>query len=323
MRVLRYITMAALAAITTVVAGAQVTSDQRIPIRKDGRYVRESRGDVALAAEVTRINALEAEAAALRLRLQTAETELASLTALNSRVEANSAAIRSLEASLQLTREELATVRNELSAANARAAALQEQVAQWDRRWNNHINGSLFGHSGFFIGLGTGVNFSTGTLHNLGYGTGLNVVLPFGWSKPGNLFGLRGELGVQSFEGRIMPGFQNIDPRLYTATAQVMMNLPFNDDKTNLLYLMGGAGAYMFDRVGESSTLNNRMGDSDGLVTKLGLTGGAGLEFRILGATSLFVQSAFTNVFAEKPANTPGSSGNLRWVPLVAGITLR
>ena len=323
MRVLRYITMAALAAITTVVAGAQVTSDQRIPIRKDGRFVRESRGDVALAAEVTRINALEAEAAALRLRLQTAETELASLTALNSRVEANSAAIRSLEASLQLTREELATVRNELSMANARAAALQEQVAQWDRRWNNHINGSLFGHSGFFIGLGTGVNFSTGTLHNLGYGTGLNVVLPFGWSKPGNLFGLRGELGVQSFEGRIMPGFQNIDPRLYTATAQIMMNLPFNDDKTNLLYLMGGAGAYMFDRVGESSTLNNRMGDSDGLVTKLGVTGGAGLEFRILGATSLFVQSAFTNVFAEKPANTPGSSGNLRWVPLVAGITLR
>ena len=72
MRVLRYITMAALAAITTVVAGAQVTSDQRIPIRKDGRFVRESRGDVALAAEVTRINALEAEAAALRLRLQTA-----------------------------------------------------------------------------------------------------------------------------------------------------------------------------------------------------------------------------------------------------------
>jgi hypothetical protein len=323
MRVLRYITMAALAAITTVVAGAQVTSDQRIPIQKDGRYVRESRGDVALAAEVARINALETEAAALRLRLQTAERELAALTALNSREEANSASIRSLEASLQLTREELSTVRNELSMANARAAALQEQVAQWDRRWNNHINGSLFGHSGFFIGLGTGVNFSTGTLHNLGYGTGLNVVLPFGWSQPGNLFGLRGELGVQSFEGRIMPGFQNIDPRLYTATAQIMMNLPFNDDKTNLLYLMGGAGAYMFDRVGESSTLNNRMGDSDGLVTKLGLTGGAGLEFRILGATSLFVQSAFTNVFAEKPANTPGSSGNLRWVPLVAGITLR
>jgi hypothetical protein len=323
MRVLRYLTMAALAAMTTGVAGAQATSDQRIPIRKDGRISQESRGEVALAAEVARINALETEAAALRQRLQAAETELATMTALNSRVEANAASIRSLEESLRLTREQLATVRNELTSANARAAVLEEQIAQWDRKWNNHVNGSLFGHSGFFVGLGTGVNFSTGTLHNLGYGTGLNVVMPFGWSKPGNLFGLRGELGVQSFEGRVMPGFQNIDPRLYTATAQVMMNLPFNEARTNLLYLMGGAGAYMFDRVGELSTLNNRMGDSNGRVTKLGLTGGAGMEFRILGATSLFVQSAFTNVFAEKPANAPGSSGNLRWVPLVAGITLR
>ncbi len=333
MRILHYsrfvIGLAIALAATTSDGAAQVdttrraVSDQRIPIRKDGRFVQESRGEVALAAEIIRINALEAQAASLQQRLQTAETELASLTALTARVEANEANFRSLEGTLRMTREELAAVRNDLSMANARAAALEQQVAQWDRRWNSHINGSLFGHSGFFIGLGTGVNFSTGTLHNLGYGTGLNVVMPFGWSKPGNLFGLRGELGVQSFEGRIMPGFQNIDPRLYTASAQVMMHLPFNDDKTNLLYLMGGAGAYMFDRVGESSTLNNRMGDSDGLVTKLGLTAGAGLEFRILGATSLFVQSAFTNVFAEKPVNTAGSSGNLRWVPLVAGITLR
>jgi hypothetical protein len=79
----------------------------------------------------------------------------------------------------------------------------------------------------------------------------------------------------------------------------------------------------MFDRIGASSTLNDRLGDSDGRVTKLGLTGGAGLEFHILGATSLFVQSAFTNVFAERPVNTTGGSRSLRWVPLVAGITLR
>lgn len=323
MRVLRYITMAIALAAINVGAGAQVTSDQRIPIRKDGRYVQESRGDVALAAEVARINALEAEAAALRLRLQTAEAELATLTALNSRVETNAASIRSLEASLRMTRDELVSVRNELSMANARAAALEEQVAQWNRKMNSLRYGSLFNHSGFFIGLGTGVNFATGTLDNIGYRAGLNVTMPFGWSKPGNLFGLRGELGVQTFDGRVVMGFRNVDPRIYTASAQVMMNLPFNEAKTNLLYLMGGAGAYMFDRVGEASTLNARMGDSDGRVTKLGLTGGAGLEFHILGATSLFVQSAFTNVFAEKPINTPGSSGNLRWVPLVAGITLR
>ena len=324
MRVLRYIGMAiALAAINTTDANAQATSDQRIPIRKDGRVTQESRGEVALAAEVARINALEESAATLRQRLQTAEAELATLTALTSRVETNEANIRSLEGTLRTTREELASVRSELALANARATALEQQVAQFDRRMNSFTNGSLFGHSGFFIGLGTGVNLVTGTMHNIGYRPGINVVLPFGWSKPNNLFGLRGELGVQTFDGRVVSGFRNVDPRIYTASAQLMMNLPFNEAKTNLLYLMGGAGAYMFDRVGDASTLSARMGDSEGRVTKLGLTGGAGLEFHILGATSLFVQSAFTNVFAEKPVNTTGSSGHLRWVPLVAGITLR
>jgi hypothetical protein len=333
MRVLRYAGLVAgitvaLAATTNGSVAAQDTtrravSDQRIPLRKDGRYVQESRGDVALAAEVTRINALEESAATLRQRLEAAEAELATLTALTGRVEANEGSIRALEGTLRTTREELAGVRSELVAANARANALAEQVAQFDRRMNSLTNGSLFGHSGFFIGVGTGVNFVTGTIHNIGYRTGLNVVMPFGWSKPNNLFGLRGELGVQTFDGRIVSGFTNVDPRIYTATAQVMMNLPFNEARTNLLYLMGGGGVYMFDRVGKTSTLDLRMGESDGRVTKFGVTGGAGLEFHILGATSLFVQSAFTNVFAEKPVNTPGSSGNLRWVPLVAGITLR
>jgi len=330
MRVFRYtryvIGMAIALAVTTNASAQDTTrrvSEQRIPVRKDGRLVQESRGEVALAVEVARINALEETAAALRQRLQAAEVELAALTALTGRVEANEANIRSLEGTLRTTREELASVRNELALANARANALSEQVAQFDRRMKSFTNGSLFGHSGFFIGLGTGVNLVTGTMHNIGYRPGINVVLPFGWSKFGNLFGLRGELGVQTFDGRVVMGFRNVDPRLYTASAQLMMNLPFNEAKTNLLYLMGGAGAYMFDRVGESSTLSDRMGDSNGRVTKLGLTGGAGLEFHILGATSLFVQSAFTNVFAEKPVNTTGSSGNLRWVPLVAGISLR
>src|SRR5512145_2419079 len=64
----------------------RVTSDQRIPVRKDGRIVQESRGDVALAAEVARISTLEETAALLRQRQQATEGELAALT---SRVDAN------------------------------------------------------------------------------------------------------------------------------------------------------------------------------------------------------------------------------------------
>jgi hypothetical protein len=173
------------------------------------------------------------------------------------------------------------------------------------------------------MGLGTGMNFATGTLHNVGYGAGLNVVMPIGWSKPGRLLGLRAELAAQSFEGSVFPGFQNIDPVAYSANAMLTVNLPLNNAKTNLFYLMGGGGVFVFDRVGATSALSDRLGDTDGTATKLGLTGGAGLEFHILGATSLFVESAFTNVFGEHPVTTAGDSRNLRWVPLVAGITLR
>jgi hypothetical protein len=315
--------MAIALAITTGYASAQVTSDQRIPIRKDGRVVQESRGEVALAAEVARINALEETAATLRQRLESAEAELSALKALTGRVETNEANIRSLEGTLRTTREELASVRSELALATTRANALEQQIAQFDRRMSSLKYGSLFGHSGFYMGLGTGMNFTTGTLHSVGYGTGLNIVMPIGWSKPGNVLGVRAELAAQSLEGNVFPGFQNRDPIAYSANAMLTVNLPINNAKTNLFYLMGGGGVFMFDRVGETSALSDRLGDTDGTVTKLGLMGGAGLEFHILGATSLFVESAFTNVFGERPVLTSGDSRSLRWVPLVAGITLR
>jgi hypothetical protein len=157
----------------------------------------------------------------------------------------------------------------------------------------------------------------------VGYGTGLDVVMPIGWSKPGRLLGLRAELAAQVFEGYLRPGYQNSDPVAYSANAMLTMNLPINNAKSNLLYLMGGGGIFMFDHVGATSALNDRLAGSDGLVTKPGLMAGAGLEFHILGATSLFVESAVTNVFGERPVTTSGTDRSLRWVPLRAGITLR
>ena len=322
--------MAGLAAVLAVLvndATAQDTkrpvSDVRIPVRKDARVVQESRGEVALATEVARVNELESRIMTLQQRLDATEVELARLAALPARVDANVESIRALEGTLRTTREELALARTDLAASNARVVALEAQIAQFDRRMKSFQNHSLFGNSGFYIGLGTGATFTTGTLHNIGYGTGLNVVMPIGWSKPGNLLGLRGELGVQTFEGRVMPGFQNIDPRMYTANAMLTLNVPLNTAKTNLLYLMGGGGVFMFDRYGASSTLEHRITNAGNRETKFGVTGGAGLEFHILGATSLFVETGFTNLFAEKPATGTDASRHLRWVPLAAGITLR
>ena len=331
MRVHRYLRFAAgmaivLAATASSDAAAQtdttrrVTSDQRIPVRKDGRIMQESRGEVALAAEVARLNELEQTAASLRQRLLTTEAELASLT---SRAGADAASVRALEESLRTTREELFGVRYSLAAATARVAALEEQVAQFDRRFNSLKNGSLFGHSGFYMGLGAGMSFPTGTLHNVGYGAGLNVVMPIGWSKPGQLLGVRAELAAQTLEGNVFPGFRNVDPVAWSGNALLTVNLPMNMAKTNLFYLMGGGGIFIFDRVGATSALSDRLDDTGGTAKKFGLVGGAGMEFHILGATSLFVESSFTNVFGERPVTTAGDSRSLRWIPLVAGITLR
>jgi opacity protein-like surface antigen len=232
--------------------------------------------------------------------------------------------IAGLRDSLRIVNDEIAALRLEIAKANALAAAANESVEQLTQRFNKMPQfGSLFGNSGFYIGLGTGANFTNGTLYDIGYQEGLNVTMPIGWSKKTFPLGFRGELGVQTFEGALNNRFVNIDPVLYTAQAMLTLNLPMNNAKNNLFYLMGGGGAYFFRRIGEGSALADRLGGETKNVTKFGLTGGAGLEFHILGATSLFVQSTITNVFAEESNVGAGGSKNMRWIPIVAGITLR
>jgi opacity protein-like surface antigen len=299
------------------VAGAQATSEQRIPVKKD-QQVKVSKGEVALAPEVKRLNELEAEAATLRMRLDAHDAANAARSA------AFEKTIADLKDSLRIVNEEIATLRLEIAKANALAAAANASVEQLTQRFDKMPHfGNLFGNSGFYIGLGTGANFTNGTLYDIGYQEGFNVSLPIGWSKAGYPIGFRTELGLQTFEGAMKSQFRNIDPVLYTAQAMLTLNLPLNNAKNNLFYLMGGGGAYFFRRIGEGSALADRLGGDTKNVTKLGLTGGAGLEFHVLGATSLFVQSTFTNVFAEESNAGLGGSKNMRWIPIVAGITLR
>jgi hypothetical protein len=309
--------VAALALAIPFVSYAQATSDQRIPVRKD-QQVKVSKGEVSLAPEAMRVSELEATAAALKSRLDAMESTNASNSA------ANAKAFAALRDSLRIVNEELFTLRNEIAKANALSAALGDSIAQLNQRFNKMPQfPSLFGNSGFYIGLGTGANFTTGTLTDIGYAEGLNVSLPIGWSKAGYPLGFRTEFGVQTFEASAFSQFKNIDPVLYTAQAMLTLNLPLNSAKNNLFYVMGGGGAFMFHRFGEVSALADRLGDASKNVTKLGVTGGAGLEFHVLGATSLFVQSTVTNVFVEKSTIGLGGSKNMRWVPLIAGITLR
>lgn len=289
----------------------RAVSEHRIPVRKDQLVSRESFGEVALSAEVARITALEKTIASLEQRLASAEAAAMNATA---RSEATEWLVAALKDSLATARADFA----------ARAAELSDALQLINGRITSLRNGSLFGHSGFYVGLGSGMNFTTGTLNDIGYRPGPNVLIPIGWSKAGFPLGIRTEWGVQSFEGAVVPEFHNSDPALYTATAMATLHLPINSAKTNLFYLMGGGGAFLFHSFGSSSALNDRLGGAAKNVTKWGVTGGVGLELHVLGATSLFVESSFTNVFAERSKlNTLDGSKNLRWVPLTAGVMLR
>jgi len=305
-----------LSAATDAGAQTRTTSEKRIPVSKDQGVRRESNGDVVISAEIARVDALEATAAALRQRLDALEAANATLTSLASRTDANERMISTLTDSLRLVRSEITSVRSQLAEANARTAALGDSLYRLNQRVAKMGHGSLFGHSGFYVGAGTGANFTSSTLKSNGYEEGLNVTFPIGWSKPGTLLGVRAELGAQTFDGRNVAGFSNPDPRILSAIGMVTLNLPFNSAKTNSFYLMGGGGSYMFKDIYPGSALNTRFGNvaSNNSVTKWGINAGAGLDLHVLGATSLFVQTSYTSVSAN---------GSIRWIPVTAGVTLR
>lgn len=296
-------------------------SEKRIPIRKDGAQgiTKESAGEVALPDRAD-ITALEARIESLQQHVNAMESEAIGLKNRTAESERMISAVRD---SLRAASAELRSLRGTLWLEAWRNAALAQNVERLDKKLHSLRFGSMFGGSGFYIGAGTGVNVPTGTLHSIGYSEGLTVVVPFGWSKPGTLLGVRAELGLQSFEGRVAPSFFNTDPRVFTATAMATLNFPINNARTNLFYLMGGGGAFMFQHYGTTSALVDRF-ETASTVTRFGVTGGAGFEFHVLGATSLFVQTQLTNVFADGSSTiATDDSRHLRWVPVVAGITLR
>ncbi|MGQ0537363.1 MAG: hypothetical protein ACT4R6_00320, partial [Gemmatimonadaceae bacterium] len=298
----------------------RVTSEQRIPVQK-GVSRREATGEVALAPR-SRIDSLEALAATYRMRIDSLEAANARFS---TRLDETDRHIAALRDSLSTVRGELATIRSELNATSARTAALADSLGQLRQRFAMFRNRSLFGNSGFYIGLGTGPAYTNEALSDMGYIEGMQVTVPIGWHKTGNLIGVRTELAWQNYDGRRAGNFSNVDPNIYSAVGMVSLHLPFNSAKTHTVYFMGGGGVYHFRDFQSTSALGAAFaGSLDGAdsETKWGFLAGAGVQFHILGATYLFVQSTYNNVSADQ-AVAPGTSRNLGWIPLVVGVTLR
>jgi opacity protein-like surface antigen len=305
----------------------RAASDMRIAVRKGDNIDvtrRASEGEVGLAP-MTRIDSLEALANSYRTRIDSLERADASIT---NRLDGTDRAIASLRDSLNTVRAEIATarsemaaVRTELTATTARTERLGDSLQRLDRKFALFRNRSMFGTSGFYVGLGLGPSYTTGALSDLGYAEGMQVIVPLGWHKPGNTFGLRSELAWQNYDGRFVNRVGNVDPNIYSATVMGTAHFPFTSAKTHTIYLMGGVGVYHFRDFQTTSALGQAFGDTESS-TKLGFTAGAGAQFHILGATYLFTQLAYANVSADEVV-APASGKNLGWIPLVLGVTIR
>ena len=304
----------------------RATSDQRIPVRKEAGTAtvsrRESRGEVTISSATARIDSLENAANAYRQRIDALESENASMVtrsaATDRMIAALSDSLRMVRGELFSSRTELAAMRGELTAANLRTEALSDSVQWLNRRLANFRNGSVFGQSGFYVGVGTGSNITTSTLRDLGYASALHVQVPIGWSSRGNLLGIRTEWAIQRLEGRARGGFTNLDPQIYSGVAMLTLDLPLNAAKSTAFYLMGGGGVYQFRNIGATSALTANfpgIDETSKSEVKWGLTGGAGLEVHVIGASSLYLQTAFTNVSTE--------GRNLSWIPVNIGVMLR
>jgi hypothetical protein len=75
-------------------------------------------------------------------------------------------------------------------------------------------------------------------------------------------------------------------------------------------YVIGGAGVYSFENRG-----------LDGSAYHFGLNGGAGLNLRLFGPGSFFLESRFHNVFSAG-LDSDGTAASARLIPITAGIKI-
>jgi opacity protein-like surface antigen len=222
----------------------------------------------------------------------------------------------------------------------ARADSLAREVQLRQERERNRY---LFNGSGWYIGVSGGSSMPMGDFEDLGYDRGLNVNVPFGWHNRNSLLGVRFDLGYNRFVGSSFVGsgpagsvtLDNSDPTVFTGTANLTARLPLGSVG---LYGVGGGGVFHFRNFGAASSLSGLLGNdvldpvdeaSEKAKTKFGWTYGAGIDFGV-GPTSLFLETRVVNVVADRDDAVQfrdffGSNrgGNVRWMPIVLGVTFR
>ena len=322
----------------------RATSEQRVRVQKNGMS-GESRGTIDLSADslaaVARARADSVDRAMQRQRDSLVQHERDSVAAIE-RARADSVArVETMRRdSIAAVAAALETARRD-SVARADSILAAEQLRQQQERNRYRFNGS-----GWYIGVSGGGALPSGNFEDLGYQSGYDVNVPIGWHRPGNLLGLRLDLGFSAFDGRSFVGsgpggssvtLTNGSPKVYSATLNTTVRLPLGSNRFNL-YGVGGAGLYHFRSFGGTSALGGFLGN-DVLETndsqlqetrnKIGAQVGGGIDFGV-GPASIFIESRFVNVWTDRDESVQfrdffgdNTSRSLRWVPIVLGVNIR
>jgi Outer membrane protein beta-barrel domain len=126
---------------------------------------------------------------------------------------------------------------------------------------------------------------------------GLSVV-PSGWP-----------VGIQidgQFQQYKLDGTTSLKDRFIMGTGNLVYKFKSSEESKFRPYLIGGGGVYNVKTTGDVTA-----NPFSGGITKFGLNGGAGFDFKA-GSVGLFLEGRFHDVF------TPGE--NLKFIPITLGV---
>ncbi|HEY7481414.1 MAG TPA: outer membrane beta-barrel protein [Gemmatimonadales bacterium] len=162
---------------------------------------------------------------------------------------------------------------------------------------------------------GAGSAWAQGAEFSLGGG----LTLPLGDFDDASKMGWHGTGAVSFVPENVPVGFQidgtfsrlsddsplDIKSQLIYGTGNVVYKFKTSEETKFRPYLIGGAGVYNLDVKGDDVPPGVES------VTKFGLNGGAGFDFKA-GAAGIFVEGRFHNVFTE--------GSNTNFIPLTVGV---
>jgi len=228
-----------------------------------------------------------------------------------------------------------------LSRDSAAEHASAEQLRLKQLRTGNPLTAT-----GWYFGIAGGGSAPLGDVKDLGYDNGFNVTVPLGWHRIEYPLGFRLDLSYNQLNGGTNAlgltgsnpdSLPTPDPKIYSATLNTTLRLPLSPSRMTAFYLIGGGGVYFIRNFGRGSPMSGYLGndiehpaDTTNVrrFRRFGYNAGAGLELGI-GTSSLFIESRYINVLADRGENPSfdsryGKRGNsVRWVPIVLGIAIR